>query len=108
MTPTPPEKPKRTVLLKAEHVESFSNEYFSSESDEDEVPIITHIDKTTSISVKGSITIQLIDLYVVESLQLLINITVRSHQFTIKFNYKYDFHSMNFYSYFIQFDKIVF
>ena len=59
MTPTPPEKPKRTVLLKADHVESFSNEYFSSESDEDEVPIITHIDKTTSISVKGSLTFRL-------------------------------------------------
>ena len=61
VTPTPPEKPKRTVLLKADHVESFSNEYFSSESDEDEVPIITHIDKTTSISVKGSFTFRLID-----------------------------------------------
>ena len=60
MTPTPPEKPKRTVLIKHEPEQSFSNAYFSSDSDDnddddevDNVPIISQIDKTTSISVKG-------------------------------------------------------
>jgi len=55
VTPTPPEKPKRTILIKHEPEQSFSNAYFSSESEDDDevnVPIISQMDKTTSISVK--------------------------------------------------------